>query len=94
MEAKSAFGSYHALCKAAASSFAAKLPDMLKYRPREFWKLVGTHHTSNNASIPAGQFAKHCTDLYYNSALPEEPCTAPPITNIAPITTSEVLLVL
>ena len=47
----------------AAGQFAAKLFDMLKYRPREFWQWVNkAPHTPPN--ISAQQFAAHCTALY------------------------------
>ncbi len=40
VEAAQAFQDYRATCRAASLTFAASLPDMLKYRPREFWHWV------------------------------------------------------
>ncbi len=49
---------------------------------------------SNGSHISSEVFAEHCNNLYYNTLLAEEPQHTPPLTELPPITTEEVLLVL
>ena len=46
-----AFKHYKQCCEHAKGVFAGKLPDLLKYRPREFWKWVN-HAPGTQCAIP------------------------------------------
>ncbi len=92
-EAITAFTQYRATCKAAASQFAAKLPDMLKYKPREFWKWVNYVPTTA-AAIPPDTFAAHCKGLYTRGDCQGDLAAPTPPADLPPVTTGEVLKVL
>ena len=62
---------YKQCCELAKGVFAGKLPDLLKYRPREFWKWVN-HAPSTPRAITPEQFASHCSALYVDPSASTE----------------------
>ena len=63
MKCKLAAKTYKRACARAAATYAAALPDMLKYNPRAFWQWVN-YTASTPMAITPQAFAAHARSLY------------------------------
>lgn len=79
-EAEAAFHTFRHTCNKSRIAFAQKLPEMLKYRPKQFWGMIKAKDNSTEAmDLPA--FAEFNAKLFYDPSL--EPDTYTPLQNVA-----------
>jgi|JI9StandDraft_2_1071091.scaffolds.fasta_scaffold369013_1 hypothetical protein len=70
-----------------------ELPDILKYKPKEFWNMLKQKDT-NEVEISIAKFTKFTKDIFHNEDIPPDtytPLTNPTAHHISPHELSNIL---
>jgi hypothetical protein len=70
-----------------------ELPDILKYKPKEFWNMLKQKDT-NEVEISIAKFTKFNKDIFHNEDIPPDtytPLTNPTAHHISPHELSDIL---
>ena len=90
---KAAFRAFRGVCKRARWDFTSKLPTLLKYHPKWFWKVI-LHQEKQLCPIPTSSLATHFSSIFWDDKAPPPQCPPSDPSTFVPFTEEEVAQVL